>query len=141
MDSGDIILLSEIQSINRLELPKVVRVMGYVNYIDFNFNIFQINYNNSTLLVDGKMISISNNMNKLISFIGKLEHVSVVDFMDILNSLHSPLSFNDILDLYPSKFITILRANLLVTSSQSLDVHLYEKAVLKRREFLKQFKE
>ena len=141
MEFGEIIFLSEIKDINHSDLPKVIRVIGYLNYIDSKSNVFQISYNNSTLLIDGKLVLLSHEMDQLISFIGKLECVSVVDVMDILISIHSPLSFNEIMKLYPSKSVMILRASLVISSSQSLDVGLYERAVLKRREFLKQYKE
>lgn len=141
MEFGEIIFLNEIQNINHSDLPKVIRVIGYLNYIDFKSNVFQISYKNSTLLIDGKLILLSHEMNQLISFIGKLECVSIVDVMDILISIHSPLTLNEIIELYPPKSIIILRATLVIPSSQNLDLHVYEKAVLKRREFLKQYKE
>ena len=141
--SAEIVLLKEIPFIEESKLPKAIRVLGNMRYVNFNKNICQIESHSETLLVDLRNILIPVNTvcDQLISFIGILTSININEIMDILKLLHDTENRAQINEMYPLKTVRVLVASLIIPSSTSLDINLYEKTLIKRRHFLQTMKE
>jgi hypothetical protein len=156
LQAGKLILLSEVETQDKLQAPFDVRVAGCVCYLNISQHICQIEYKNHTLLVNTKLTPLSHYLvGDICIFIGKLVYRRVNIFncteYGISDSVNPSSDDNSCVSVVSSElevlpdvpecnisenYRWILDAYLLQENTKSLDMATFEKCVLVRRKFL-----
>ena len=153
---GDIILIEEAEQ--QINLPKVIRITGVVEYINYHLNLCLICDNNSRLLIDIEIVDLlAHSLGNIVTIIGELKEESsqliLYNYNQLLlqspfsneSSIYNPTTnvtsdsqhiLNYILSNNPT--IKILYAQIVVNTTQVVNMDTYHTVIKKRREFLLQ---
>ena len=152
---GEVILIEEAEQ--QINLPKVIRITGVVEYINYHLNLCLICDNNSRLLINIEIVDLhAHSLGNIVTIIGELKEESsqliLYNYKQLLlqspfsneSSIYNPTtnvtSDSQFLIEYLSHkpTIKILYAQIVVNTTQLVNMDTYHTVIKKRREFLLQ---
>ena len=153
---GEVILIEEAEQ--QINLPKVIRITGVVEYINYHLNLCLICDNNSRLLINIEIVDLhAHSLGNIVTIIGELKEESsrlvLYNYKQLLSQSSFPSFSNESSTDNPStsdadsrfilshiashnQTIKLLYAQIVVNTTQLVNMDTYRAVIKKRREFL-----
>ena len=152
---GEVILIEEID--HQIDLPKVIRITGVIEYINYHLNLCLIFDSNARLLINIEIVDIhAHSLGNIVTIIGELKEESsqliLYNYKQWLSQSPLPSSTNESSTDNPtldndsqfilnyiishSPTIKLLYAQIVANTTQVVNMNTYHTIIKKRKEFL-----